>query len=414
MPRPPRRFDFFLPPYKIFSLERATAAQACGLILRRDLQNVVETVTSEPLDATPEKVLVALSGGVDSAVAALELVEQGHDVAAAYMKNWMNEEDPFGECPWQADIRDAEAVAEQLGIPFRVLNFMADYRSRVVDYLIDGYARGLTPNPDVMCNREMKFGVLLDWALDNGFDAVATGHYCRRAEAPPGTRYGGGPTLLAGVDENKDQSYFLAMITRPQLERARFPVGHLRKPEVRARAKTAGLPNAGKKDSQGICFIGKVRMNDFLREYIPDHPGEIVNTSGKVLGTHRGLHRYTIGQRRGIGLPSNSDFNHYVVIAKEVGANRLVVAFEQERPAALWHASVGLHRINWIAGDPPSEPTDLLCKVRYRDPSVAARFAPEGPDSGRLVFKEEQRGLASGQVCALYDGERLLGGGIYP
>lgn len=387
---------------------------ACSLIFPRDVQSVSETLTSGPLDATPEKILVALSGGVDSAVAALELVEQGHDVAAAYMKNWMHEEDPFGECPWQEDIRDAEAVAAHLGIPFRVLNFMADYRERVVNYLVDGYARGLTPNPDVMCNREMKFGVLLDWALENGFGAVATGHYCRRAEAPAGARFGGGTALLAGVDDNKDQSYFLAMITRGQLERAHFPVGHLRKPAVRGRARAAGLPNAGKKDSQGICFIGKVRMNEFLRQYIPDRPGEIVNAAGEVLGTHRGLHRYTIGQRRGIGLPSNSDFNHYVVIAKNVAANRLVVAFEQDRPAALWHAEVGLHRINWIAGAPPAAPVDLHCKVRYRDPSVEARFEPDGPDSGRLRFKEEQRGLAGGQVCALYDGERLLGGGIYP
>lgn len=365
------------------------------------------------MDATPKKILVALSGGVDSAVAALELTRRGHDVAAAYMKNWMHEENPFGECPWREDIRDAEAVATQLGIPFEVLNFMADYRSRVVDYLIDGYARGLTPNPDVMCNREMKFGVLLDWALGNGFDAVATGHYCRRDTAPPSARFGGGSTLLSGVDENKDQSYFLAMITRAQLERARFPIGHLRKSEVRRRARSAGLPNAEKKDSQGICFIGKVRMGDFLRQYIPDRPGEIVNAAGDVLGTHRGLHRYTIGQRRGIGLPSNSDFDHYVVIAKEIGSNRLVVAFERDRPKELWHDAVGLHHISWLVSDPPSQPVDLLCKVRYRDPSVAVRFEPAAPDSGRLSFKEKQRGLASGQVCALYDGERLLGGGIY-
>ena len=362
---------------------------------------------------TKKRVLVALSGGVDSAVAALELVESGYEVAAAYMKNWMHEEDVFGECPWEADIRDAEAVAQSLSIPFRVLNFMEDYRNRVVDYLVDGYARGLTPNPDVMCNREMKFGVLLDWALENGFDAVATGHHCRLRPGDSTTPWGAPHELLCGVDPNKDQSYFLSMMTPHQLAHALFPIGHLEKPQVRDRAQQAGLPNAAKKDSQGICFIGKVRMNDFLEQFISDNPGDIIDEAGNILGQHRGLHRYTLGQRKGIGLPSNSDFDHYVVVAKELRENRLVVAFERSRPAALWQGEISLHKINWLIPHAPTKPTPLLCRVRYRDPAVPAEFQPESPTSGTLVFENEQRGLASGQVCALYQGEQVLGGGLY-
>jgi len=357
----------------------------------------------------PKKILVALSGGVDSAVAALLLREQGHELACAYMKNWINEENVFGHCPWEQDIEDGRAVARHLGMDFEVVNFIQDYRDRVVKYLVDGYQRGLTPNPDVMCNREMKFGVLLDWAREQGFDAVATGHYCRSATID------GEHALLEGVDQNKDQSYFLALITPDQLSRAVFPVGDLTKPQVRVLAAERGLPNAGKKDSQGICFIGEVKINDFLEKFIDDRPGEIVNLEGQVLGEHRGLHRYTLGQRRGIGVPSNADNEFYVVVAKDLPHNRLVVAFESSRPDALWNDEARLHQLSWLVREPPAEPTDLLVKVRYRDPSVPARFEPDPaqPGCARLVFRESQRGLANGQVCALYDGVRLLGGGVY-
>ncbi|MCC5840305.1 MAG: tRNA 2-thiouridine(34) synthase MnmA [Opitutales bacterium] len=363
-------------------------------------------------DFMEKKLIVALSGGVDSAVAAAFLREAGHDVHGVYMKNWINEEEILGDCPWQQDIRDAEAVAATLGIGFEVVNFMRDYRERVVDYLVRGYASGLTPNPDVMCNREMKFGVLLDWARERGFEGVATGHYCQSRPGNPGRPYPGPVELWEGADKNKDQSYFLALLRPEQLAAAWFPVGHLEKPALRAEARRFGLPNAEKKDSQGICFIGRVRINDFLEHFIPPSPGPIVNLAGEVLGEHKGLHRYTLGQRRGIGLPSNSNFNHYVVVAKDLPANKLVVAFEKERPAALWQDDARLHHLSWLTPQPPTEPVDLLCKVRYRDPSVRVRFEPDSTGA-RLVFAEPQRGLASGQVAALYDGERLLGGGVY-
>lgn len=349
------------------------------------------------------KLLVALSGGVDSAVAAWRLKQAGHSVEAAYMKNWINEEQVFGNCPWMQDIEDARAVCEHLDIPFRVINFMQAYRERVVRYLVDGYERGLTPNPDVMCNREMKFGVLLDWALENGFEGVATGHYARRI----------GDRILEGVDKNKDQSYFLALLRPDQRDRAWFPVGDLTKPQLRELAQSIRLPNAGKKDSQGICFIGEVKINDFLEKFIEDRPGDIVNAAGEKLGEHRGLHRYTLGQRRGIGIPSNADNEFYVVIAKRLEANELVIAFESAKPEAIWTNSATVRHISWVSPEPAKDGERIFAKVRYRDPSVPVSFHWLDSESAEIRFDEPQRALAEGQVCAFYRDEELLGGGIY-
>ncbi|HYD82969.1 MAG TPA: tRNA 2-thiouridine(34) synthase MnmA [Opitutus sp.] len=357
--------------------------------------------------AAPEKILVAMSGGVDSSVAALLLKQQGYDVVGAYMKNWINEDEVIGHCPWMQDIEDARRVTDQIGIEFRVVNLMHEYRERVVAYLLDGYARGLTPNPDIMCNREIKFGVFRAWAKDHGFSAVATGHYARRAAGP------GEFALLEGADKNKDQSYFLALLSQDQLRDARFPIGHLPKPELRRLAREAGLATAEKKDSQGICFIGEVKMQDFLRAYVPDAPGPIVRASdSRELGTHRGLHFYTLGQRKGIGVPSNTDHQAYVVVGKRAADRALLVAFDHPDAPGLFQREVRVHALSWI-GEPLDSHRELEGRVRYRDPRVPLRFTPEGGGTALIAFRDPQRGLASGQILAFYEGERLLGGGVY-
>ena len=378
-----------------------------------------------------ERILVAMSGGVDSSVAALLLKQQGHDIVGAYMKNWINEDNVIGHCPWMQDIEDARAVADKIGIEFRVVNLMQDYRRLVVDYLLDGYQRGLTPNPDVMCNREMKFGVFAKYAEKEGFAAVATGHYARRIDLggtrPPDAFSGfahsqnasGGRVpprfqLFEGRDKNKDQSYFLALLSQAQLAAARFPIGDLTKPELRALAADAQLPTAAKKDSQGICFIGEVKMADFLKTYVPDHPGPILRaTDGKVLGEHRGLHYYTIGQRRGIRIPSNTDDKAYVVTGKRAADHALLVAFDGPDAPGLWADECHVHSLSFI-GEPITTPRRLECKVRYRDPRVFIEFIPDATNaSAHIKFEQPQRALASGQILALYDGEQLLGGAVF-
>jgi len=354
-----------------------------------------------------EKILVAMSGGVDSSVAALRLQQQGYQIEGAYMKNWINEDEILGDCPWQQDIEDASAVAEKLGIPFRIVNLMDDYRSRIVDYLLAGYQSGITPNPDVMCNREIKFGVFLDFAINHGFDSVATGHYARLE------RSSGEPVLLEGKDKNKDQTYFLAMMRRDQVQRARFPIGDLTKPELRDLALKAELPNAAKKDSQGICFIGNIKMQDFLREYVPDDPGPILKADDEtILGEHQGLHYFTIGQRKGIGVPSNCDHKNYVVVGKDPSRKALMVAFESLDAPGLYAESCQVSNLSFIA-DPINEERTIEVKTRYRDPRIPATYKPIGYRSAEISFREPQRALALGQVMAFYKGERLLGGGIY-
>jgi tRNA-specific 2-thiouridylase len=278
-----------------------------------------------------------------------------------------------------------------------------------------------------MCNREIKFGVFRQWARENGFSAVATGHYARREETPapvsPGTPLSDSgstsipPTpefqLLEGADKNKDQSYFLALLSQEQLADARFPIGHLPKPELRRLAREANLATAEKKDSQGICFIGEVKMQDFLRAYVPDAPGPIVRaTDGRELGRHQGLHFYTLGQRKGIGVPSNTDGEAYVVVGKRASDRALLVAFDHPDAPGLFQREVRVHGLSWI-GEPRTSTCKIEGRVRYRDPRVQLEFMPESPTSARVQFSEPQRGLASGQILAFYEGERLLGGAIY-
>jgi tRNA-uridine 2-sulfurtransferase len=357
------------------------------------------------------KILAAMSGGVDSSLATALLVQAGHDVEGVYMKNWINEENIIGHCPWEEDIEDARAVAEQLGIPFRVVNLMREYRERVVNYLISGYQAGDTPNPDVMCNREMKFGVLWDWAQEHGFSGIATGHYARSLD-----REGEGlRSVLRGVDGNKDQTYFLAMMRPEQVAIAHFPIGHLPKPEVRAESQRLGLKTASKPDSQGICFIGEVKMEDFLRTFVQDKPGPIVDLSGKVLGEHRGLHLYTLGQRKGHGVPSNRYKQAYVVVAKRPASNELVLAIEEADTPLLWARRCTLHSVS-TTGPDLHIARRLNAQPRYRCPAGSAQYTPYEREDGwaaELVFDEPQRALTPGQICALYDGEQLLGGAVF-
>lgn len=378
-----------------------------------------------------KKILVALSGGVDSAVAAWLLKEQGYDVAGAYIRTWMNEEMPLADCPAQKDIEDSRAVAAHLGIGYEIINLVNEYREHVVKYLVDGYKRGITPNPDMMCNREMKFGIFQDYARKAGFDGIATGHYVRKVIQKDGSH-----NLLEGIDKNKDQTYFLALLRQDQILNSLFPLGELEKTQVREKALSHNLPNAKKKDSQGICFLGNMNINQFLEHYLEDKPGNIVNADGKILGRHRGLHRYTTGQRRGIGVPSNTDNEFYVVTGLDMERNELIVAFDRPESPRLFTTDVDLHNLNFtnqVIGSISSSAKEgnnsgtyqppnilenckghkLLAKPRYRDPSQGITYFPTGPDSAKVIFDEPQRALSPGQVLALYDGEKLLGGGFY-
>ena len=354
------------------------------------------------------KILVGLSGGVDSSLAAALLLEQGHEVVGGYMKNWINTEDIPGDCPWEEDLDDAHAVAKHLGIEFRVVDLIDHYKERIVDYLLAGYRDGITPNPDVFCNREMKFGVFLKYALSQGFEAVGTGHYARRR----GGEDGNPAQLWRGSDPNKDQSYFLSMMRQDQIERARFPVGEMLKTEVRARSEAFGLPTAQKKDSQGICFIGNVKMSDFLTHYVPDNPGEIITTEGKVVGTHRGLHLHTLGQRKGHGVASPKTGVAYVVVGKDDKTNQLIVGYDQLDTSGLYSTVCHVGSLSSLGAD-FSQPFRCLVQPRYRSQAEPAQVTPLDKDKVQVTFQQVQRALTPGQICAFYDGARLIGAGVF-
>ena len=351
------------------------------------------------------KVTVGLSGGVDSAVAALLLLEQGFDVDALFMKNW-EEDDSEEHCAAAADLADARAVADRLGIELRTVNFAAEYWERVFEHFLHEYRAGRTPNPDVLCNREIKFRAFLDFALARGADRIATGHYARIA------RTGGQTALLKGIDPQKDQSYFLHLLTGDQLGRTLFPLGGLRKSEVRALARRAGLPNHDRPDSTGICFIGERRFRNFLGRYLPARPGDIVDETGRVLGRHAGLMFHTIGQRQGLGIGglAGGRGGAWYVVGKDLEGNRLIVAQGSDHPA-LFHEALRTGPLHWINGAPPAMPMRCQARIRHRQPDQPCRLLPD--DNGCIVeFDQPQRAIAPGQSVVFYDGERCLGGGV--
>ena len=379
------------------------------------------------------RIVVGLSGGVDSSVAALKLVEQGHEVIGMFMRNWYDESVTISdECPWIDDSNDAMLVADQLGIPFQVIDLSAEYKERIVEYMFSEYKVGRTPNPDVLCNREIKFDLFLKAAIKLGAEAVATGHYCRKDEVDGEFR------LLAGTDSNKDQSYFLCQLTQKQLQHSLFPIGNLKKHNLRKIAKDAGLPTADKKDSQGLCFIGKVRLPDFLQQKLKVEKGNIVEIAadhaifnrdktsingrskqhtlspemGQIVGEHRGAHFYTVGQRKGLNVGGKPD--PLFVIGTDTTSNTVYVGCGDNHPGLIRDALlIKNDDIHWIQ---PSHKLEVgesrkyRLRFRYRQnlQNGEIQMTKEGL---YLLFDEPQKGIASGQFATWYDGDALVGSG---
>ncbi len=352
------------------------------------------------------RVVVGLSGGVDSAVAAHLLKQQGYEVVGLFMKNWEDDDDDE-YCSTRQDWIDAAAVADVLGIDLEAVNFAAEYRERVFAEFLREYSAGRTPNPDVLCNAEIKFRAFLDHALALGARHIATGHYARvRATAD-------GLELLRGVDPGKDQSYFLHRLTQAQLARTLFPVGHLRKTEVRRIAAEIGLPNAAKRDSTGICFIGERPFRAFLNRYLPMQPGPIRAADGRVVGEHVGLCFYTIGQRKGIGVGGRrgGSGEPWFVARKDMATHTLWVVQGHDHPWLLADRLLA-RDASWIGGRPPGAGERLTAKTRYRQADAACTVTRITPEGFELVFDEPQWAVTPGQSAVLYRGEASLGGGV--
>lgn len=347
-------------------------------------------------------VVLGMSGGVDSAVSAWLLKQQGYNVVALFMHNW--EEEADGCCTAEQDFEDVKRVSEKVEIPYYSVNFAKQYKERVFSYFLEEYQKGRTPNPDVLCNREIKFGPFLQYAKALGADYIATGHYC-------GIRHEDGKHfLLKAKDQSKDQTYFLNQLSQQQLADVLFPLANVEKTEVRQIADKLGLINAKKKDSTGICFIGERNFRNFLQTYLPNQPGKIVDTSGKTVGEHIGLMYYTLGQRRGLGLGGTDDgCGRWFVAEKDMKNNLLIVSHGDE--SVLMSHSLLANTVNWIP-ELPSTKFSCTAKFRYRQPEQGVDVEMQADGKVKVLFHEKQRAVTPGQFVVFYDDEKCLGGGI--
>lgn len=356
-------------------------------------------------EVNEKTVIVGMSGGVDSSVSAYLLMQQGYHVEGLFMKNW-DEDDGTEYCTAKEDLADAQAVCDKLGIKLHTANFAAEYWDNVFEHFLHEYKAGRTPNPDILCNREIKFKAFLDYAKVLGADFIATGHYVRRSDQNEHTY------LLRGLDNNKDQSYFLHAVGESEIQQTLFPVGELEKPEVRSIAEAQGLATAKKKDSTGICFIGERRFKDFLQQYLPAQPGTIETADGEEIGKHEGLMYYTLGQRQGIGIggTKNHGDEPWFVVGKDLERNVLVVGQGKQHPL-LFSDALTTGEIYWVNNEPSEFPMHCTAKVRYRQPDQNCVI--HKTDSGyKVEFAESQRAVTPGQSIVLYNNDVCLGGGV--
>ncbi|CAN8140053.1 tRNA-specific 2-thiouridylase [uncultured Thiomicrorhabdus sp.] len=358
-------------------------------------------------DPANTKVIVGLSGGVDSSVAALMLKQQGYQVEGLFMKNWEGD-DTEDYCPAAEDLKDVLAVAEKLDIPVHIENFSGQYWDNVFEHFLAEYSHGRTPNPDILCNKEVKFKAFLQHALELGADFIATGHYARISRDADGTCH-----LLKGLDDNKDQSYFLYTLQQNQLQKSLFPVGELEKPRVREIAEEAGLITHDKKDSTGICFIGERKFKDFLQRFLPAQPGDIVDDHDHVIGKHDGLMYHTLGQRKGLGIGGGHGRGNdpWYAADKDLKNNRLVAVQGKDHPL-LQHQFLIADTLDWVSGSTPPLNSAIKAKIRYRQPEQPCQIIAANNGKILVKFNKTQTAVAPGQSVVFYDGEDCLGGGI--